>query len=87
MQTPLQNSASEEAPEIKIEQLAELVQSRTPLRLLVLWVAGIRASVHTKLLAAFLIVTAVFIAMALVSLQTLVNATRRASCSTRRTSS
>ena len=77
MQTPLQNSASEEAPEIKIEQLAELVQSRTPLRLLVRWVAGIRASVHTKLLAAFLIVTAVFIAMALVSLQTIVSATRQ----------
>ncbi len=77
MQTPLQNSASEEAPEIKIEQLAELVQSRTPLRLLVRWVAGIRASVHTKLLAAFLIVTAVFIAMALVSLQTIVNATHQ----------
>jgi len=77
VQTPLQNSAAEEAPEIKIEQLAELVQSRTPLRLLVRWVAGIRASVHTKLLAAFLIVTAVFIAMALVSLQTLVNATQQ----------
>jgi signal transduction histidine kinase len=77
VQTPLQNSASEEVPEIKIEQLAELVQSRTPLRLLVRWVAGIRASVHTKLLAAFLIVTAVFIAMALVSLQTIVNATHQ----------
>jgi signal transduction histidine kinase len=77
VQAPLQNSASEEVPEIKIEQLAELVQSRTPLRLLVRWVAGIRASVHTKLLAAFLIVTALFIAMALVSLQTLVNATRQ----------
>ena len=62
---------------MKLEQLAERVQSRTPLRLLVRWVAGIRASVHTKLLAAFLIVTALFVAMALVSLQTIVSATHQ----------
>ncbi len=77
MQSSLENSSSAETSEIKIEQFAELVQSRTPLRLLVRWVAGIRASVHTKLLAAFLIVTAAFIAMALVSLQTIVNATQQ----------
>jgi signal transduction histidine kinase len=76
VQTQLDNSAPE-ASEIGIEQLAELVQSRTPLRRLVNWVAGIRASVHTKLLAAFLIVTSVFILMALVSLETIVNATRQ----------
>jgi signal transduction histidine kinase len=45
--------------------------------LLVRWVAGIRASVHTKLLAAFLIVTLLFIVMALVSLQTIVSATHQ----------
>ncbi len=77
MQSSLDNPASAAHPEVAIEQLAELVQRRTPLRLLVRWVAAIRASVHTKLLAAFLIVTALFIAMALVSLQTLVNATQQ----------
>ena len=78
MQSSLDNpSIGEQHPEIELEQLAELVQSRTPLRRLVRWVAGIRASVHTKLLAAFLIVTLLFIAMALVSLQTLVNATQQ----------
>src|SRR5689334_7225639 len=50
---------------------------RTPLRMLVRRVAAIGASVHTKLLAAFLIVTAVFIAMAVVSLQTIVSATQQ----------
>jgi signal transduction histidine kinase len=42
------------------------------------WVAGIRASVHTKLLAGFLLVTLIFIAMAGVSLQTIVSTTRQA---------
>ena len=54
----LENLSSAGDPEIGLEQFAERVQGRTPLRLLVRWVAGIRASVHTKLLAAFLIVTA-----------------------------
>ncbi len=73
----LENLSSAGDPEIRLEQLAEHVQDRTPLRFLVRWVAGIRASVHTKLLAAFLIVTMLFIAMALVSLQTIVNATKQ----------
>src|SRR5512143_351751 len=73
----LENLSSAGDPEINLEQFAERVQGRTPLRLLVRWVAGIRASVHTKLLAAFLVVTAVFIAMALVSLQTIVTAARQ----------
>jgi signal transduction histidine kinase len=77
VQSSLENRSSAEPPEIKLEQLAEIVQSRTPLRALVRGVAGIRASVHTKLLAAFMIVTALFIAMALVSLQTIVSATRQ----------
>jgi len=73
----LENLSSAGDPEISLEQFAERVQGRTPLRLLVRWVAGIRASVHTKLLAAFLVVTLLFIAMALVSLQTIVSATRQ----------
>src|SRR5256714_11665618 len=77
VQSSLENPSSAEHPEIKLEKLAERIQSRTQLRTLVRWVAGIRASVHTKLLAAFLIVTLLFIAMALVSLQTIVSATRQ----------
>ena len=41
------------------------------------WVAGIRASVHTKLLGGFLVVTLLFITMAVVSLQALVSTTRQ----------
>ena len=37
--------------------------ARTPLGALVRSVAGIRASVHTKLMAAFMIVTILFVAM------------------------
>jgi signal transduction histidine kinase len=77
VQSSLENPSSAEHPEIKLEKLAERIQRRTQLRALVRWVAGIRASVHTKLLAAFLIVTLLFIAMALVSLQTIVNATHQ----------
>ena len=55
-----------------------MVESRTPVRRLVRWVAGIRASVHTKLLAGFLVVTLLFIVMAAVSLQTLLSTTRQA---------
>jgi signal transduction histidine kinase len=66
-----------ERPEIKLEQLAALVESRTPLREAVRWVAGIRASVHTKLLAAFLIVTLLFITTMVVSLLTIVSTTRQ----------
>ena len=45
--------------------------TRTPVGRLVAWVAGVRASVHAKLLAAFLIITTLFIAMAAVSLNTI----------------
>jgi signal transduction histidine kinase len=47
--------------------------TRTPLGTLVDWVARVRASVHTKLLVAFLVITALFLTMAGVSLQTIVN--------------
>ena len=45
--------------------------TRTPLGRLVGWVARVPASVHTKLLAAFLVITALFIAMAAISLDTI----------------
>jgi len=41
------------------------------------WVAGIRASVHTKLLGGFLLVTLLFITLAVVSLLALVSATHQ----------
>ena len=77
MQSSLQNPSSSEQREIELEQLAAFVQSRTPVRRLVRWVAGIRASVHTKLLAGFLVVALLFVVMAAVSLQTLVSATEQ----------
>ena len=44
--------------------------ARSPLGALVRWVAGIRVSLHTKLMSAFLIVTLLFIAMAFVNVRT-----------------
>ncbi len=44
---------------------------RTPLGWAVGWVARLPASVHVKLLAAFLLITGLFLAMAAVSLQTI----------------
>jgi len=46
------------------------VLARTPLGALVRSVAGIRASVHTKLMAAFMIVTILFVAMGAFSVRT-----------------
>ena len=60
-----------EQPKIKLEPLAAVVLTRTPLGALVRWVAGIPASLHTKLMAAFLVVTLLFIAMAGFSVRTL----------------
>jgi signal transduction histidine kinase len=77
MQSSTEVPSSAEEPEIKLEQLALLVQRETPIRAVVRWVAGIRASVHTKLLAAFLLVTLLFIAMAVVSLLTIVSTAKQ----------
>ncbi len=78
MQSSFEDPSSAKHREIELEQLAALVQSKTPVRKLVRWVAGIRASVHTKLLAGFMVVALLFVVMAGVSLQMLVNATRQA---------
>lgn len=67
-----------ESQQIELDQIAAAVERRTPIRILVRWVARIRASVHTKLLVGFLVVTFLFIAMAAVSLQTIVGTTARA---------
>jgi signal transduction histidine kinase len=58
-------------------RFVDFLLTRTLLGHLVDWVAGVRASVHTKLLLGFLLVTALFIAMAAVSLQTLGSTTRQ----------
>lgn len=60
---------------IKLEQLVTRVLKRSPFAGLVHGVARVRASVHTKLLFAFLIITLLFIAMAVASLLILVNTT------------
>ncbi len=77
MQSSSNIPSSAEDGAIKLEQLAALVQKETPVRGLVRWVAGIPASVHTKLLAAFLLVTLLFIAMAVVSLLTIISTAKQ----------
>ena len=78
MRLSVQNPPSLEPQEIELEKLAAFVESKTPARKLVRWVARIRASVHTKLLAGFLVVALLFIAMAGVSLMMIVSTTRQA---------
>jgi signal transduction histidine kinase len=56
-----------------LNRVVAFLLTRTPLGSLVDWVARVRASVHIKLLVAFLVITALFITMAGVSLQTIVN--------------
>jgi signal transduction histidine kinase len=53
------------------ERMAHRLLTRSPLGLLVRWVAGLQVSIHTKLLGAFLVVTVLFIAMGALSLQTI----------------
>ena len=53
------------------QKIAQFLLTRSPLGSLVRWVAGIKASVHAKLLASFLLVTALFIGMGVMSLQTI----------------
>ncbi len=69
--------SSAERQKIKLEQFAAQFLDRFPLGALVRWVARIRASVHTKLLAGFLIVTLLFITMAVASLLAQVSTTRQ----------
>jgi signal transduction histidine kinase len=53
-------------------RVVQFLLTRTPLGVFVGWVARVPASVHTKLLVAFLVISVLFIAMAGVSLQTIV---------------
>ncbi|MDM0116559.1 ATP-binding protein [Variovorax sp. J22R133] len=62
---------------IKFQQLVTRLLISSPFGRLVGWVAGVRASVHTKLLFAFLIITVLFIAMAVVNLLILARTTEQ----------
>jgi signal transduction histidine kinase len=53
------------------QRAAHFLLTRSPLGNLVRWVAGLKASVHAKLLAGFFIVTLLFIGMGVLSLQTI----------------
>ena len=59
------------------ERIAHRLLTRSPLGLLVRWVARIQASVHAKLLGGFLLVTLLFIAMGVLSLQTIARMSRQ----------
>ena len=54
-----------------LNRVVAFLLARTPLGALVDWVARVPASVHTKLLASFLVITLLFIAMTGVSLETI----------------
>ena len=58
--------------------LVAFLRNRAPLRLLILWVAGIRASVHTKLLCAFLLVSLLIVVTGAMSLQAMRTMTHQA---------
>lgn len=60
-----------------VEKVANFLLTRFRLRVLVRWVAGIQASVHAKLLFAFLLVTLLFIAMAAISLEAVASVSRQ----------
>jgi signal transduction histidine kinase len=59
------------------ERMAHRLLTRSPLGLLVRWVAGLQISVHAKLLGAFLLVIVLFIAMGALSLQTIARMSRQ----------
>jgi signal transduction histidine kinase len=59
------------------ERIARVLLTRSPLGSLVRRVAGIRASVHVKLLGAFLLIALLLIAMAALSLQTIARVSRQ----------
>jgi len=74
----IRRTSSGGASQIKLEQLAASVLARSPLDGLVRWVAGIRASLHTKLMVAFGVVTLLFVAMASFGVHTVVKTTEQA---------
>jgi signal transduction histidine kinase len=61
----------------RAEQLARRVLLGSPLGRLAHWVARIRASVHVKLLCAFLLITLLLLAMGVMSLETIARMSRQ----------
>jgi signal transduction histidine kinase len=61
----------------RFNPVVSFLLTRSPLGRLVGWVARVRASVHTKLLVAFLLTTLLFIALAAISLQTIARTTEQ----------
>jgi signal transduction histidine kinase len=59
------------------EKFAYFLLTRTPLGKLVRWVAGIKSSVHAKLLTSFLMVTLLLIAMGAMGLQAITRTSRQ----------
>jgi signal transduction histidine kinase len=59
------------------ERFAYFLLTRTPLGKLVRWVAGIKSSVHAKLLTGFLMVTLLLIAMGAMGLQAITRTSRQ----------
>jgi len=59
------------------EKFAYFLLTRTPLGKLVRWVAGIKSSVHAKLLTGFLMVTLLLIAMGAMGLQAITRTSRQ----------
>ena len=75
--TPGSAARGEEVVRDRLNPTVAFLLTRTPLGRLVQWVAHVPASVHVKLLVAFLIITTLFIAMAGVSLETIVRTARQ----------
>ncbi len=59
------------------ERVALFLLTRSPLGTFVRWIASIKASVHAKLLASFLLVTLLFIGLGVMSLQTIAKMSRQ----------
>ena len=59
------------------ERFARFLLARSPLGRLVRWVAGLRASVHAKLLGAYLLVAVLVVVMGAVSLETISSLARQ----------
>ena len=77
IERPLEPTAS--APDVNpglTEKIARLLLAHRPLGPMVGWVARLRASVHTKLLVAFLVVATLLIAMGVMSLQSIATVAR-----------
>ncbi len=76
-EVPFLDGAVASAPTGWGERAALFLLTRSPLGTLVRWIATIKASVHAKLLASFLLVTLLFIGLGVLSLQTITKMSRQ----------